>query len=403
MRRLVWVGLLLALLAIPKLAWAGPGAQVAQTTCAAEQSAMASLGRPSAEARLLVSGASQMGLQTTVAATPSTTATAYAVRAGDTLSGIAARFGTSVYALMASNQIQNPNLIFVGQRLAIPGRAAVPSAAAPAPAAAAVLDAAWIEGEAVQGDAAMIWLRAATGTSVTGKLGEQTIYFHPHCGLLWGLVAFDALRDEPGTHTLNLTATTASGARVVGRVPITLRAGNFWSGPMLQYPSSKQPLLERSVIDGENRWLAQRFAALTNPASAPAWSGVFALPLNTRLTGSFGARGEVDGKPVGYHEGLDYRGPTGTPFYAPAPGTVVVAQPLTVRGGTVFVDHGAGVITGYFHMSDFAVEPGDWVNTGEPLGWTGDSGLTTGPHLHWEVRVNGRWVNPAPWLVRAVP
>ena len=121
------------------------------------------------------------------------------------------------------------------------------------------------------------------------------------------------------------------------------------------------------------------------------------------MTGPFGAIGLKDGIPVGYHEGIDYRGGIGSPFYAPEAGRVVVAERLMVRGGTVYLDHGAGVVTGYFHQNELLVNVGDWVNKGDLLGWVGAEGLTTGPHLHWEVRVNGRWVNPIPWLERSFP
>ena len=86
-----------------------------------------------------------------------------------------------------------------------------------------------------------------------------------------------------------------------------------------------------------------------------------------------------------------------------APGTAIIAGPLTVRGNTVYLDHGAGVVTGYFHLSEIAVRPGDRVAAGQRIGAVGGTGLTTGPHLHWEVRVNGRWTNPYYWLERPYP
>src|SRR5690606_32787201 len=96
-------------------------------------------------------------------------------------------------------------------------------------------------------------------------------------------------------------------------------------------------------------------------------------------------------------------GDIGDEILAAAAGRVVLAEKLTVRGNTVFLDHGAGVVTGYFHMSEIAVQPGQFVEPGELLGKVGATGLVTGPHLHWEVRVNGLWVDPTPWLERTFP
>lgn len=411
MQRMVVLWLLMAL-AIPATSLAAPPegrerpapARTANSPdCAAQQGAMASLGRPTAQARLLASR------QEPVQAAPATTVGAsnvYIVRAGDTLSQIAARFNSSVYALMVENQIRNPNLIYVGQRLAIGGLPVTPYVATTSATAGPLLspfDRLWLDGEAVQGEAVLIWVRAAPGTTLAGQVGSQQVAFHPHCGLHWGIVAFDALLDQPGTHPLRLTATAPNGSRVVAHASIPLQAGSFWEGPPVEFPPDKQRLLQPETVRAENGWLEQRFARAVDPRSAPRWSGPFQRPLGSVMTGTFGSRGIRDGKYTGYHEGIDYRGAVGTPFFAPAPGVVLIAESLTVRGGTVFLDHGAGVVSGYFHMSDFAVQPGDEVQTGQLLGWVGASGLTTGPHLHWEMRVNNRWVNPATWLARSFP
>jgi murein DD-endopeptidase MepM/ murein hydrolase activator NlpD len=327
----------------------------------------------------------------------------HVVQPGDTLSMLAARYNTTVFALMNANAITNPNLIYVGQRLVIPGLPTVPLAAPVAPSLLSPLDTVWLEGEPVQGEAALLWVRAANGATVTGTYGTQTFYFHEHCGLQWGLVAFDAMLDEPGTHEVQLTATGADGARVIAKLAIPILDGDYWEGPPVRFPADKQPLLQREVINGENEMLARLFAATTDPTSPPRWSGLFWRPIDSVVTGWFGATAIVNGEPTGYHEGIDFRGRVGTPFYAPAAGTVVLAEPLRVRGGTVFLDHGAGVISGFFHMSGFNVAPGDQVQAGDLLGWIGDSGLTTGPHLHWEMRVNNQWVSPWPWMRRTFP
>lgn len=104
-----------------------------------------------------------------------------------------------------------------------------------------------------------------------------------------------------------------------------------------------------------------------------------------------GANGETCEK-VSVHRGYDMAVGTGTPVNAPAGGTVILAdEDLYYEGGTVFLDHGDGLVSVFMHMSGVDVEAGDVVETGERLGASGNTGRTTGPHLHWAVK----WRNPA--------
>ncbi|MEQ9315863.1 MAG: M23 family metallopeptidase, partial [Henriciella sp.] len=103
----------------------------------------------------------------------------------------------------------------------------------------------------------------------------------------------------------------------------------------------------------------------------------------------------VDGKEcesTSVHRGYDMAVPTGTLITAPAAGTVILGDPdLYYEGGAVFLDHGGGLVSVFMHMSRVDVEAGDVVATGEPLGLSGNTGRTTGPHLHWAVK----WRNTA--------
>jgi murein DD-endopeptidase MepM/ murein hydrolase activator NlpD len=82
---------------------------------------------------------------------------------------------------------------------------------------------------------------------------------------------------------------------------------------------------------------------------------------------------------------------------------IVLAEPLFVRGGAVIIDHGAGVYSNFWHMSQIDVKPGDVVETGDQLGLVGTTGLSTGAHLHWEIRVNAIAVNPLQWTEQTFP
>ena len=101
------------------------------------------------------------------------------------------------------------------------------------------------------------------------------------------------------------------------------------------------------------------------------------------------------------HSGLDFRGPIGAPIYAAAKGRVSFVGQRSGYGNVVEISHGSGLVTRYAHMSAFHSRVGQEVAPGDVIGAIGSTGRSTGPHLHFEVRVNGRAVNPRPFLESA--
>jgi murein DD-endopeptidase MepM/ murein hydrolase activator NlpD len=85
----------------------------------------------------------------------------------------------------------------------------------------------------------------------------------------------------------------------------------------------------------------------------------------------------------------------------PTTGVVVLAEPLQVRGNAVIIDHGQGVLTGYWHLSEIFVQPGQVVAPGDLLGLVGNTGLSTGAHLHWEMHIYGMAVDPLQFLAES--
>lgn len=137
----------------------------------------------------------------------------------------------------------------------------------------------------------------------------------------------------------------------------------------------------------------------------PQWTDRFSTPINDFLsvTANYGARRSYNGGPyLTYHEGIDFSAYAGTPVFAPAAGTVVLAERLYVRGGAVILDHGLGIYSGYYHLSAVHVTSGQTVQPGTILGEVGMTGLSTGNHLHWDVLVNGIWVDPAAWQEQGI-
>ena len=152
-------------------------------------------------------------------------------------------------------------------------------------------------------------------------------------------------------------------------------------------------------VADENAFLRPYFLTYT---PKQLWSGKFVYPVQAPLTDGFGVFRSYNGGPANtYHEGRDLGAWTGTPILAPAAGRVAIARPLTVRGNAVILDHGLGVFSGYYHQSKIAVQEGQMVNTGDLLGYVGGTGFADGPHLHWEVRIGNRYVDPDEWTKTA--
>ena len=138
------------------------------------------------------------------------------------------------------------------------------------------------------------------------------------------------------------------------------------------------------------------------------WDDLFVSPVPPELsecwTSFFGNRRAYNGSTYDYfHSGLDFCGRVGTELYPPAAGKVVFTDSLIVRGGVVVIDHGWGVYSAYDHLSEIIVNPGDFVQPGQTIGLGGETGRTTGPHLHWEVWVGGVQVDPVDWLSQVYP
>lgn len=128
------------------------------------------------------------------------------------------------------------------------------------------------------------------------------------------------------------------------------------------------------------------------------WKDPFLIPVSGRVTSPFGADRSAEGLPAGPHSGVDIGVPMGTPIRASNAGIVVAAETWQVRGNAIIIDHGHGLYSGYYHLSEFRVSPGQQVARGQVIGLAGSTGLSTGPHLHWEMVFNGRSTQPFMWI-----
>ncbi len=146
------------------------------------------------------------------------------------------------------------------------------------------------------------------------------------------------------------------------------------------------------------RLAARRAAGITGPIAPSTGPGTFSWPVSGTITSPFGWRSNPFGGSPEFHQGLDIAAPTGTTVVAAAAGTVILAKWYGGYGNYILIDHGGGYSTGYGHLSAIYVSNGQTVQRGQAIGAVGSTGQSTGPHLHYEVRINGKPVDPAPRL-----
>ncbi|MFB0535224.1 MAG: LysM peptidoglycan-binding domain-containing protein [Anaerolineae bacterium] len=319
----------------------------------------------------------------------------HVVQSGETLYHIAWRYGTTVQALVAANNLANSNLIYRGQKLIIPIAMVSPAGPLPAPFVAMEL----IPSPIVQGQTLVVKVKAEGIVGLSGLYEGWPVVFVEGEGERWALVGIHALT-EAGTHPLKLTATDAAGQQTEVLLSVPVVDGGYGVENIV-LPPDRSTLLDPDLLAAERERLAQVFEVF---GKQQLWVGPFIVPAEGPITSQFGTRRSYNGGPArSYHEGIDYDAPPGAAVLAANDGQVALAEPLTVRGNAVIIDHGLGVHSGYYHLSGINVQEGQQVKKGEVVGKVGGTGLATGPHLHWEIRVNGINVDPTQWTWQTIP
>jgi murein DD-endopeptidase MepM/ murein hydrolase activator NlpD len=249
-----------------------------------------------------------------------------------------------------------------------------------------------------QGETLVFQVATSAGVSLTATFDDVRVAVD---GSGLGLAGVHPL-DAPGEHFLKLRATDTHGLITEVVWPVRVASREF-DEQHIELDSQTSALLAPDLVAAERAKLSSVWAKTDG---LPQWTGTFTYPLTIplRQTTGFGTRRTYnDGQLYGFHEGLDFGAPQGTPVYAPADGQVVLAEPLAVRGNGVILYHGMGVVTGYWHLSRIDVKAGQVVHQGDQLGLVGTTGLSTGPHLHWEMRIAGVPVNPRSWVEQKYP
>jgi murein DD-endopeptidase MepM/ murein hydrolase activator NlpD len=325
---------------------------------------------------------------------PPLTGRPHLVEPGDTLLAIAARYDLSPLQIAAANGLDYPTYLYSGQRLRIPIGEQVYRE----------LPGSWVDVvvrplPVLPGQSLSIYVENVAEGQPEGQLAGQTLRFNSHEEGYVALIGFDAFT-EPGDYLLELSGDNTPGWAPL-RQPLTLQPADFIT-ETINVPADQAPLLEPSVRENEDAFLDTIY---TQYEPEQLWDGLFQVPVtNTIVTSPYGnSRSYNDGPFDIFHTGVDFGGTIGTPILAPADGVVVYTGNLELRGRAVIINHGLGVMTAYFHLSDIFVDNGDTVTTGQTVAAGGSSGLSTGPHLHWDLRIMGTAVNPLQWTETVFP
>jgi murein DD-endopeptidase MepM/ murein hydrolase activator NlpD len=255
----------------------------------------------------------------------------------------------------------------------------------------------------VQGGTEVVRAQVQSGATLSGMLVDKPLHFFPGNNEQTALQGVDPLLD-PGVYPLLIEATLPDGSKQSFEQMVLVKSGNYLKEDIILNDAST---IDPAVTEPE----LQNITAITSPATPTRyWDGIFMAPAvyPDCFTSRYGTRrvykvANSDTEVPGFHSGLDFCGGEGLQIYAPAAGKVVFAAPLTVRGNATIIDHGWGVYSGFWHQSQMFVNVGDIVEPGQVIGLVGGTGRVTGPHLHWEVWVNGIQVNPLNWLNKAYP
>jgi len=218
------------------------------------------------------------------------------------------------------------------------------------------------------------------------------VYRHPLNPAVYrfGLIAVP-YRQAPGPANLTLKWTNAAGDNLYS-ILFEIVAGNYRTDELKVAPGRVNPNKKNiKRAQKEARRVKQIYA---DGSIAGLWRGDFQLPIESKITSSFGNKRLFNGELKSYHNGVDFRAPVGTPVFAANSGVVKLADNLFYSGKVVIIDHGNLIFTIYAHLSKIDVTSGQQIEKGQQLGLTGATGRVSGPHLHWGVKVHGTAVNP---------
>lgn len=235
-------------------------------------------------------------------------------------------------------------------------------------------------------------------TDITGRFLNRRVPFFQGTSGPVGLLGID-MQDAPGTHELSIDVTDEQGARRLSYNVLVVK--EKYPVQHLTLPKDKVDLDEESLVRVKAEQ-EQVKTALEGVSPERFWEEAFIEPVHGTISGAFGRVRIINGQAKNPHNGEDIAAPLGADVQAMNEGVARLTVDHFFSGKGVFIDHGLGLYSMYFHLSDITVRNGERVKRGQVIGKVGASGRATGPHLHWGVRLNGARVNPYAMLTLPV-
>ena len=250
-----------------------------------------------------------------------------------------------------------------------------------------------------QGSTVEITVETNTPLQLRGELAGYPLHFQPIGEQKY--VAFQGLSaiQEPGLVNFSITG-DVEGSRIIDFSQFILVEDINFGELMLLTVAPET--IDQTLIDQDDKVIRQ-FTSVASPEKY--WQGKFSYPVDQPwINALYGQERVYNGSYIYYHTGVDFGVNTSNlNIYAPAPGNVVFAGPNGIRGNYTLIDHGWGIFSGFAHQDQIQVQVGDFVETGQLIGQIGSTGRSTGPHLHWDLWVNGVLTNALNWIENIYP
>lgn len=249
-----------------------------------------------------------------------------------------------------------------------------------------------------QGHVGIVRVSGVEIVEVRAVFQDRLYRFYPDPLGYVGLVSADMDKDI-GIYVMQVWITYADGSAERIDQEVEVNYGEFGRSEVT-VSASLLPLMEDDVELSE----ADKLGNITSRFTPERyWTDQgFIMPTDTEIIGWFGAWRLYNETYWRRHSGTDFKMGSGTPVIAAASGRVMLVELLSIRGNYVLIDHGWSVFSGYAHMSQTFVVPGQFVRQGDVIGMSGNTGRSSGAHLHLEISVGGVWVNPEDFIALGV-
>jgi murein DD-endopeptidase MepM/ murein hydrolase activator NlpD len=250
-----------------------------------------------------------------------------------------------------------------------------------------------------QGRAKLLYLYGDNLVSASAHFLNRDFRFYRAADGLYAFLAAD-MTQSTGTFALTVTGTFANGPSEELSASIEVVSGGFIRQDISL--SDKNGYLADTELEADE--LAFLQSVFSRSELPPLWDeNSFQPPLDSTPSSPFGVFRIFDETTESRHTGWDMQARTGIPILSTAAGQVAFAGPLDIRGNYVLIDHGDGIFSGYAHLSVIYVTQGQTIAAGQVIGQSGNTGRSGGAHFHWEMAVDGIWVDSFDFIEMWIP